>query len=312
MRQIRSILATALAVLAFLGLGTVSAWGQPAEQGGDSCVTREDAKEVLHHTVDGTTLKLDLNGDKPLCEQLNVVGAGYEFRNPPKSWPQDLGGVSAPVSIQKPGHIEVTAPPVSCGQWDFYAQWGEDIPKPGKELTAPGKPSEPPFVHDFSKGGPSYGFDDSKKCLKPPVIKSSVCCTDGKGTVKVEVTNPNPGGKLKFWVTLNGDQQTVEVSGKDTETVEFKGVANGTYELTVTDQNKKVTESKVKVDCEQSSTPPPPPSTETVPPIKNVTMPTPLAHTGANVGLPLAIGGGALFLGLLALLFARRRGKARG
>lgn len=249
-QKVLGLLGMALAVCIALMTAAVPAMGTGLPVGKADCVQRQDFAEVLSHKFENHTLTITLSGERELCEPLNVLAALYEYASPSESWPQHLVGKSPVATIQKPGHISVTAPD-GCGQRDWYAELGDKIPMPNDVLNGPGNPPEPHWVHDYSAGPKSYQFDGPGACVKPPAVKAEACCHDGKGSVAVEVTNPN-AFQAEFHVMLGSMHQQVKVPAHGTKTVEFTDVANGTYDLTVKGLDKTVTK-KVTVDCEQGA-----------------------------------------------------------
>ncbi len=147
------------------------------------------SKAVLSHTWDGTTgtVKVTLGGEKPLCKKFYIGVALYSFDNPDAGmWPQTLSGVNRG-SLQNPGDSVTVSAPAGCGQRDAYAGYGEE-PQPSKTLTAPGKPYEPKFVSNLSKGPNTYAQDAPASCIKQPVVSpkaqlTSICEAGGASIV---------------------------------------------------------------------------------------------------------------------------------
>lgn len=248
MRLGRALGALLVAGAAVLGIGGVAIAGtEPAPVQVAHCVSLKDSKQVLSHKVDGHMLELTLSGELPLCQKLNVVAALYEYTSPDESFPQSLMKVTEVTTIQKPGHYNIAAP-AGCGQWDWYAGVGEDVPNPPKVLKAPGD-DEPRFLDEFSSGARSFGFDGPGRCIKPPTIRVEQCCEQGKANVQIDVTNPN---SFAAWFAVKlGDQwhEKAWVKANSTVTVDFNDVPNGTYKLVVMGPGEKTVTDTVTVDC---------------------------------------------------------------
>jgi hypothetical protein len=229
MRRIIGTLAAL--VLAFIGSFVLVPAAQATE-----CTN--DTKSVLTHTWVGKTgaLMIEHTGTKRLCKPLHIANTSFTYDTPEKGqWPQTKLGVVRG-SIQNPGDKLILLAPEVCGQRDAYAGYGEE-PQPSDYLTAPGKPYEPKFVHNFSKGSNTYGHDDPKSCIPQDVIMPEATvgtiCEIGMSSAVVQLINAMSDIGGTFLVkTSDGREFVVNLAAGKIDELMF--TFEGTIIITVT------------------------------------------------------------------------------
>lgn len=171
----------------------------------------------------------------------------------------------------------------------------------------------------------------TQECVKRPTVKKIVCCEQGAGSVKVQVTNPNCF-KLRVMVTVDNGAPVIEwIGANDTAEFDFSHVKSGDHTIRASawvGGKAWCNFAKVcfKLKCHSpspspshtSQSPSPSPSashTASPSPSKSSTgaLP-PINHTGNNLpvtGPPtgLFIVGGLVLLagGIGAIVYGRRR-----
>ena len=164
-------------------------------------------------------------GDK-LCDALAIRAAGWDYDLPASgnpSWPQTLHGYND-TAVNSIGTFSYKAPQIeACRQYDIYAQFESKggfskLALPAK-LTGPGKPYEPPFLHQTLSGkgpNPTYSTTSSEGCNPP--------AKDAFGTVSVTPATCTAPATLVY-----GAYENATVSGTPDGTA-----GPGTYDVTFT------------------------------------------------------------------------------
>ena len=149
---------------------------------------------------------------KPLCSPLYIRAVSWNYDLPltggNPSWPQTLSAQND-YTIVTTGTFHFSSPGVSCGQDDVYATFsdtGFDALAVGPILTAPGAPSEPPFLHQAiasvngtGTGGSTWHTDPSAGCTTTVnVLKQAV--TTGTATA---LTSASPGTAFDYTIDVS-------------------------------------------------------------------------------------------------------------
>lgn len=228
-----------------------------------SCV--KASKDVLSHVKNGTTVTVTLKGDRDLCDPFNMAYALYTYDNPSKGmWPQTLKSVNR-ATLKSPGSVTISAPE-GCGQQDLYGMVGKE-PQPSASLTGPGKPYEPPFVHETSKGPVTYSQDDPSSCVPKPVIEPTALlasiCEEGASTLVADLSNVKSTESVPFTVNLSDgttETKTVEAGKTATLFINYTGTIKATVTVPDGDGTKVIAEGSFSDDACQL-----PPPIEVVP-----------------------------------------------